>query len=99
MSSDVVTLLQVLLSLVAAGSVAYASFTLINSWSRRLNAKLGPSGLEPDEVEALRAQGAEIDELKGRLLEVEERLDFAERMLTESRDASRLPPRHHDTPV
>lgn len=99
MSSDVLTLLGVLLSVAMAGSVGYAAFTLINAWSRRLNAKQAPPGLDPDEVEALRAQSTDLEELRTRLLEVEERLDFAERMLTESRAGTRLPPVHHDTPV
>ena len=33
----------------------------------------------------------ELDELRGRVLELEERLDFTERLLTQTRDASALP--------
>jgi hypothetical protein len=35
---------------------------------------------------------AEVDELKRRLIEVEERLDFTERLLAKDRDAQRLAP-------
>ena len=33
----------------------------------------------------------ELDELRGRVMELEERLDFTERLLTQTRDASALP--------
>ena len=35
--------------------------------------------------------GAEIDQLRGRLAEVEERLDFAERLLAQAREPDQLP--------
>jgi F0F1-type ATP synthase membrane subunit b/b' len=34
---------------------------------------------------------AEVDHLRGRLAEVEERLDFAERLLAQAREADQLP--------
>jgi hypothetical protein len=34
---------------------------------------------------------AEVDQLRGRLAEVEERLDFAERLLAQAREADQLP--------
>jgi hypothetical protein len=37
------------------------------------------------------ALGAEVDHLRGRLAEVEERLDFAERLLAQAREADQLP--------
>ncbi len=36
------------------------------------------------------ALGAEVDHLRGRLAEVEERLDFAERLLAQAREADQL---------
>lgn len=47
----------------------------------------GRSREHPGEDDVLRA---EVDGLKQRLSEVEERLDFAERLLTKQRDAERL---------
>jgi outer membrane protein TolC len=41
------------------------------------------------DVEQLRS---EVDELRGQLAEVQERLDFAERMLAKTRELERLPP-------
>ncbi|HET9725289.1 MAG TPA: hypothetical protein VFP28_00140 [Gemmatimonadales bacterium] len=35
--------------------------------------------------------GAEVEQLRGRLAEVEERLDFAERLLSQAREADQLP--------
>jgi len=37
------------------------------------------------------AMAAEVDQLRGRLAELEERLDFAERMLAQAREAVQLP--------
>ena len=37
------------------------------------------------------ALAAEMDQLRGRLAEVEERLDFAERLLAQAREADQLP--------
>jgi hypothetical protein len=35
--------------------------------------------------------GAEVEHLRGRLADVEERLDFAERLLSQAREADQLP--------
>jgi hypothetical protein len=45
----------------------------------------------PGEAGTLQAKLGEIDDLQRRLAEVEERLDFAERLLAKQRDADRLP--------
>ena len=37
------------------------------------------------------AVAAEVDQLRGRLAEIEERLDFAERFLAQAREADQLP--------
>jgi hypothetical protein len=37
------------------------------------------------------ALAAEVEQLRGRLAEVEERLDFAERLLAQAREADQLP--------
>ncbi len=46
----------------------------------------------PPETEDLQAKVAEIDELKRRVAELEERVDFAERLLARQREGERLPP-------
>ena len=45
-------------------------------------------GASPAEDPAL---AAEVDHLRGRLAEVEERLDFAERLLARAKEADQLP--------
>lgn len=46
----------------------------------------------PDLPEDLRARLDELDQVKQRLGELEERVDFAERMLAKQREADRLGP-------
>ncbi len=46
----------------------------------------GRAAVEPDP-----AVLGELDQLRGRLAEVEERLDFAERLLARAREADQLP--------
>ena len=55
-------------------------------WSRLLDAR-DAQGL--DEIEA---RLAELETLKQRVVELEERVDFAERMLASQREAQRLAP-------
>jgi hypothetical protein len=54
---------------------------LIVSFGRRLE---GPRGPDPETL-------AEMDRLRQRLADVEDRLDFAERMLAQSGTAAQLP--------
>ena len=59
--------------------------------ARRLACRLEAAGT-PTEVEEWGARvTAEMSDLRHRLAEVEERLDFAERLLTESPPANQLP--------
>ncbi|HEX5386169.1 MAG TPA: hypothetical protein VFW66_05680 [Gemmatimonadales bacterium] len=59
--------------------------------ARRLE---GSSGVDPAAVDQVVAPlEAEVDGLKARLAEVEERLDFAERVLTQADQPERLPGR------
>jgi Tfp pilus assembly protein PilN len=44
------------------------------------------------ETEDLQARLAEVDQLKQRVSELEERVDFAERLLARHREGERLPP-------
>ncbi len=46
----------------------------------------------PPETEDLQAKLAELDELKRRVGELEERVDFAERLLARHREGERLQP-------
>ena len=46
----------------------------------------------PPETEDLQARLAELDQLKQRVGDLEERVDFAERLLARHREGERLPP-------
>lgn len=81
-------------AIVLRGPIGKALAQWIGGWSHTeqkwIEAKMRDSGGPPSgDVEQLRS---EVDELRGQLAEVQERLDFAERMLARSREADRLPP-------
>lgn len=60
--------------------------------ARRIDGTAGqPEGLPSAEAEELRRRVSELEQQQGRLLELEERLDFAERLLAQSREPARLP--------
>jgi hypothetical protein len=50
------------------------------------------AGRHPDHLGEGEAVRADVEGLKHRLAEVEERLDFAERLLTKQREADRIAP-------
>jgi len=79
---------------VLRGPVGKALAQWIGGWSHNeekwIEAKLREAGVgSSGEMEQLRS---EVDELRGQLAEVQERLDFTERMLAKTREAERLPP-------
>lgn len=79
---------------VLRGPIGKALAQWIGGWSHNeakwIEAKMRESGGgSTGEVEQLRS---EVDELRGQLTEVQERLDFAERILAKTREAERLPP-------
>lgn len=81
-------------AIVLRGPIGKALAQWIGGWSHNeskwIEAKMRQSGGGSSaEVEQLRS---EVDELRGQLAEVHERLDFAERMLAKSREPERLPP-------
>jgi len=100
MSSDwapAITMCIVTLSIssifVLRGPVGKALAQWIGGWSHNeakwIDAKARASGAGDGDVEQLRT---EVEELRGQLLEVQERLDFTERMLAKNREADRLAP-------
>ena len=72
---------------VAVGATKVLRGPLGKALADRLAGRTGAAA----SVEGDRFQG-EVDELKHRLAEVEERLDFAERLLAKTREAERLAP-------
>ena len=91
MTEDVATFFFVMMTLVVSGVAGYAGFTVVHMLRRRALSR-GPAELEPAELDAMRSQLAEVDGLRERVAELEERLDFAERLLTRrEEEAPRLP--------
>jgi hypothetical protein len=92
MDSDAIKLLGVLLSIGLAGSFTYGAITLISSFARRVEGRrTGDMDALADQVEDLRLRVEEGEAVRSRLVELEERLEFAERMLAQQREAPRLP--------
>lgn len=63
---------------------------LARAWARRIEGRVADPELRA-EVDHLRDQLGEVDSLRGKVLELEERLEFAERLLAERRDQDLLP--------
>ena len=76
-----------LLSLCGTASVIL--WPLARALGRRLDAR-GTSAAVQGELDALRSRVEELEQGQGRLAELEERLDFAERLLAQSREPDRL---------
>ncbi len=85
-----VTLLIALGFLAAAALVLYP---LMKAVGRRIEGKTAaiPPAIGAD-LEEFRARLAEVESLHNRMAELEERLDFAERLLSQRRESERLGP-------
>ena len=78
----------VFLAVIAAATLVL--WPLARALARRLEGKAGPGEAVLNELEELRTRVRELEGTQSRLMELEERLDFIERILTQ-RDAARLP--------
>lgn len=65
-------------------------YPLVRAWARRLERGVVTDDLM-DELVHLRERVAELEGQGSRMAELEERVDFAERLLTEARETARLP--------
>jgi hypothetical protein len=83
----------VMTAIASAGAVGYLLIAVANVLARRLE---GGRSTELAQLESemadLRARLDDADAARHRIAELEERLDFAERMLTQQRDAQRIGP-------
>ena len=81
-------------TLVLSGPVGKALAEWIRGWSKTdeqwLAFKAAKQGVPPSPSGDTERLLAEVDDLKRRLAEAEERLDFTERLLAKDRDAQRL---------
>jgi hypothetical protein len=67
-------------------------YPLMRALARRLEGK--PGGTDPalrSEIDQMRHRLDEIEAVHGRVLDLEERVDFAERLLAQRREGERLP--------
>lgn len=77
-----------ILAFLLFGFVSWQAFRTLNRYLDRKHGSIGGRELESlkAEVDTLRAQLGAVDDLTLRLGEVEERVDFAERLLTKERE-------------
>jgi hypothetical protein len=87
-SPDVVQFFGVMMTLVVTGLAGDGGLTRENLLQRR--SKPARSAIEPAELDEIRAQLADVEELRERVSELEGRLDFAERLLARQPEALRL---------
>ena len=78
MDDNIIRLFGVFLTLATAGGVGYGLVAIGYAISKRIE---GGARLNDDELAFLRDQAEEVEALRERLTELEERVDFAERML------------------
>lgn len=79
----------VMIVLAIMGTILLIMWPLMRALARRLEG--GASKELQLEMDTLRSRVQQLEEGQGRVTELEERLDFAERMLAQSRESDRLP--------
>lgn len=80
------------LSILGVFVLAWAgSFVLAGPIGKAIARRIEGHRGSPDEAGELEARAAEAEALRHRVAELEERLDFAERVLTQAREPGRLP--------
>ncbi len=84
------TFIAMLLSFTGAAVTVIAAVTLAVGYLKRLPSRSGPGQLSQEELDAIRAWLAEVEQRDVRVEEIEERLDFVERALGRSREAGSL---------
>ncbi len=81
-------ILLITLAVLAAGTIVL--WPLMRALGRRIEGKIAADPALRQEVEDLRARLAEVDQLQHRVMELEERVDFTERLLAQQREPERL---------
>jgi hypothetical protein len=93
---DLVRVVIKLGALVGLGVGTYAAVSVISILKRRFEGPSHAPGL--DELEAIEARLANVEALEARVSELEERVDFAERLVAGQHESERLsavPPLDH----
>ena len=81
MDSDAVKFISMLVGFVAAGLTLFGGFTMITLFRKRYESQLKQA--PPAELDAIHARLEATEALERRVAELEERLDFTERMLAQ----------------
>jgi hypothetical protein len=88
------TLFKVIVAIAATVAIPVAAYAAVAAtrtiWGRHAEPEPGSVGRLSEEVEALKVRLGSLEAAEHRVLELEERLDFAERLLSQQRDPSRL---------
>ena len=80
----------VLLIVIAAlTAITVILWPIMRAFGRRLEGRGNPDAALRAEVEQLHSRLADMDSLHARLLELEERVDFTERLLAQTHDAQK----------
>lgn len=95
MNSDFAKFLEVILGIAALVAIPIAGYAAVVAtraiWVKGEPGHLGDAGALREELEQLRARVAELESVPERLAELEERIDFSERLLAKQRDPEHLP--------
>jgi hypothetical protein len=81
--------LVIMIVVAALAASVIILWPIVRAFARRLEGKTGDPALRA-EVEQLHARLGEVDTLQTRVTDLEERLDFAERLLAQNREPDRL---------
>ncbi len=87
---DVIKLFGVFIAMGGAGALLYGAVALIGVGVKRLELSAPDGASLAGELAELRERVAEGETLRDRVLELEERLDFAERLLAQRNEPARL---------
>ncbi|HXE56723.1 MAG TPA: hypothetical protein VNK43_01870 [Gemmatimonadales bacterium] len=90
MDPDILDFFGVMLAIFGAGGIGVAVVSLSLAVAKRLQGGGRPDAEVLTELLRLRAELDELQGLRGRVAELEERLDYAERMLARGREPERL---------
>ena len=80
----------VLIVIAAFTAITIIMWPIMRAFGRRLEGKANPDAALQAEVEHLHTRLAEMDSLQSRLIELEERVDFTERLLAQAQQPARL---------
>lgn len=90
--SDIGNFLVMLLAFTGAAVTILWTIVAAIGRVRRMEKTPGPGQLSAEEIDAIRAWLAEQDHSDSRVEQLEERLDFVERVLGRTREAQKLEP-------